>query len=449
MNLQALRPPCRVLFLFFILGGGWLPCAHARVTVRDSQFGFSFELPVGFTEAAKDAAGQANADVLHRFVHPAMRGRPAMTIVVERLHTTLARPAGEPAADQTVDPWKTFHLSVEQSSGTESGEAMVMLRVRVPLAPEAVQITVGGPAAQEKRIRSALRAILTTLEGLTTWTAERTAAAAHPPAPGSAMPRPAPAKPVGADAVPALGTDKPLRASPPSAAAPNLQAPLAREPMSWWLIALCALGVGVLVLRVYWYYRRVKAETRYAIHMLLIALAAGMMIAVIAGANRFGPESVAVLAACGTVIGLAVWRMVWLSRSPQPPAAPPVVAASKFYNVDWTNRSDLQVRSIGLLIFAFCIVAIYTQLLEPLERARTERPSVIYLHEFVLVFVPLAVVSGLALAIFGKRYALFSQRLRAARKIHWPALIALIVLLAAGVALLCWFNAKMRALGYP
>jgi len=52
------------------------------------------------------------------------------------------------------------------------GVSSVTLNIQVPLAPEAIQISVWGLAARESELRALVKSILTSLNGDSTWRAD-------------------------------------------------------------------------------------------------------------------------------------------------------------------------------------------------------------------------------------------------------------------------------------
>jgi hypothetical protein len=168
-----LRPVFLTLFLAL---GLLLTPAQAKVAVQNAQFGFSFELPLGFREVPKSAA--VSEDIVATYTHPPLPRQPPVTVVVTRLHGTLENPPApvhfKVTDGQTVEyrqeTWKSYTLPVARMSGVEEGADIVTLQVQLPLAPEAMLLVVSGPTLQERKIESTLQMILATLEAQATWT---------------------------------------------------------------------------------------------------------------------------------------------------------------------------------------------------------------------------------------------------------------------------------------
>ena len=65
--------------------------------------------------------------------------------------------------------WKAFDLELMVTQAAGGGRQFVILGVQVPLAKEAIQLNLLGPAAEEARLLGDLQAILSSLDGPSSW----------------------------------------------------------------------------------------------------------------------------------------------------------------------------------------------------------------------------------------------------------------------------------------
>jgi len=429
------RPTIRIVVFLFL----FLPCARAKVVVKDTQFGFSYELPVGFKEADKNVPGHNAADVVQSHAGPAFRGQPAVAVIVERLHAPLAQPSGAAAREGTVE-WKAFRLPIERKEGGENGEAMLTFQVRVPLAPEAMRITASGPAAQEKRVRNALETVLSSLEGPTDWKPEATPAAA---------PKPADVKPQTAQ------TAKPK--PPVPTAQPNNFTQVAKPetPPRDWAFWTAIIAGGLFVpLMLYVRFRQIISLSKTARYGVLAALFLGMMAVPLTGPAPFSSTgSLSFIAFCAVGIVFAFWRIKKISKESGADEAPTTVEPHNRLLAELANKSDLQIRMLGLLLVAVAGTIVEMNILAPLHQAETEHPSYVSYSGKPIILLPLFAVVSSMMVILGKDLVRMTQRMAEQRratgkKISIGGLIFFIALFVAGFVLMGWFHAKLRALGY-
>lgn len=423
-----LRPAFRIVALLCL----FLSCARAKVAVKDSQFGFSYELPVGFKEADKNVPGHNAADVVQSHAGPAFRGQPAVAVIVERLHAPLAQPSGAAAQDGAV-AWKTFRLPVERKDGGENGEAAITFQVSVPLTPEAMRICASGPAAQEKKVRSALETVLSTLDGPTDW---------KPVAIPVATQKPASAKP------PAVGPKPPVSAAQPQAKKPETPS------RDWGLWVAIIVGGSLVPLMLYVRFRQIMSLSKTGSYGALAALFLGMMAVPLTGPAPFASTgSLLFIAFCAAGIVFAFWRIKMISKEPGAAAAPaPAEPHSRLF-AELANKSDLQIRMLGLLLVAVAGTIVEMNILAPLHQAETEHPGSVSYSGKPIILLPLFAVLSSMMVIFGKDLVRMAERMAeqrraAGKKVSIGGIVFFVALFAAGFVLLGWFHAKLRALGY-
>jgi hypothetical protein len=167
--------------------------ADAGPKVDVARLGFTFALPDGFENPAADA-GDAPAALRFR------RGRPgdgsfgilevvpmAGTIgpgklnrpIVEESARAALRAANATATDfdYRTTRWKTFDLELVVAHVSKGSQRLVTLTTQVPLARQAVQLHLLGPAADEANLIGELQSVLGSLDGQSSWLtdAERSA----------------------------------------------------------------------------------------------------------------------------------------------------------------------------------------------------------------------------------------------------------------------------------
>lgn len=151
----------------------WLvAAAAAHSQVRNSELGYTLTLPQGFTEFPE---ARSQKDVVDAWTEatPTSPGG-ALVILIARMHGILPREAMRqedvPANTQVVSfKWKSFDVSGVKTQTSQAGKPVFVLVAQVPLRPEAVQLSVAGPADQETRGQAILEATLASLEGETNW----------------------------------------------------------------------------------------------------------------------------------------------------------------------------------------------------------------------------------------------------------------------------------------
>jgi hypothetical protein len=171
-----------------LLAAALLTCAraYAATPVHDAEHGFSLTVPDGFV--AQPAGAGAGPRMLHAF----MRGTPddasfaALQIdnvggtigrepldraIVEKAARDSARQWGMEATGFAYRPtkWKGFELEIiiERLAGND--KKLVSVSVPVPLARQAIEVTLLGDAAHEEALVGELQTILASLDGRSSW----------------------------------------------------------------------------------------------------------------------------------------------------------------------------------------------------------------------------------------------------------------------------------------
>ncbi len=157
--------PAVILFLLVVATAG-------ESQVRNAELGYSLTLPEGFTDFP-DARSQK--DVVDSWSEATpVSANGALVFLVVRMHGILPREAMRqedvPANTQVVSfKWKGFDVSGLRTQASQEGKPVFVLVAQVPLRPEAVQLSVAGPADQETRGQAIMEATLASLEGETNW----------------------------------------------------------------------------------------------------------------------------------------------------------------------------------------------------------------------------------------------------------------------------------------
>jgi hypothetical protein len=164
--------------------------AHARPaaagpSVDASALGFTFTLPDGFENPAGAAAG-ASSGMAFKRGQPAV-GSFAILEIVPMAGTIgpgkLNRPMVEESAraslraanatatdfDYRTARWKTFDLELVVAHVAKGNQRLVTLTTQVPLARQAVQVNLLGPAADEARLLGEIQSVLGSLDGRSSW----------------------------------------------------------------------------------------------------------------------------------------------------------------------------------------------------------------------------------------------------------------------------------------
>jgi hypothetical protein len=146
--------------------------------ILDEDLGFRMEVPRDFV----DNLDAQHGNMLYSFVclGPV---NPGLVVNVERLGGQLPRgpidrqfyaalrmtlPA-DAYIERTAMPWKGHQLDVFGMHFSMNGRAVCAWSVQVPLANEAIQISVGGPARSSAACRKLLGMVLSSVQGISNW----------------------------------------------------------------------------------------------------------------------------------------------------------------------------------------------------------------------------------------------------------------------------------------
>jgi len=157
--------PAVILFLLVVATAG-------ESQVRNAELGYSLTLPEGFTDFPEARSQKDVVDSWSEATPVSANG--ALVFLVVRMHGILPREAMRqedvPANTQVVSfKWKGFDVSGLRTQASQEGKPVFVLVAQVPLRPEAVQLSVAGPADQETRGQAIMEATLASLEGETNW----------------------------------------------------------------------------------------------------------------------------------------------------------------------------------------------------------------------------------------------------------------------------------------
>ena len=155
-----------VLLLSLVVG------TAAESQVRNAELGYTLTLPQGFTEFPEARSQKEVVDAWTEATPTSPNG--ALVILLARMHGILPREAMRqedvPANTRVVSfKWKSFDVSGFKTQTSQAGKPVFVLVAQVPLRPEAVQLSVAGPADQQTRGQSIMEATLASLEGETNW----------------------------------------------------------------------------------------------------------------------------------------------------------------------------------------------------------------------------------------------------------------------------------------
>jgi hypothetical protein len=146
----------------------------AETLISDSKLHFSITIPNGF-EAATDASKTMKCD--YAFTRPPRSNEKLPTgIAILGLSGTIGRnipsqvktPTGDPCEIQQYS-WHTMDITAAACPETVHGIQCVNLNAVVPLAPQAIRLTVFGEVSNRPELEGILRSILSTLEGRSNW----------------------------------------------------------------------------------------------------------------------------------------------------------------------------------------------------------------------------------------------------------------------------------------
>lgn len=160
-----------------------LSSSAAAAPFHDEARGLSLDVPAGYHDIPNPSA-----QALHAWARGEAGAPSYAAIVVQGLGGTIGR---APLLRDTVERaarasiarsgltitgfeygtarWRSFDLEVVTTRVAGGDQDGVMLAVQVPLAPEAAQLMVTGPATSEAQMRADLAHVLGSLGGRTNW----------------------------------------------------------------------------------------------------------------------------------------------------------------------------------------------------------------------------------------------------------------------------------------
>jgi hypothetical protein len=166
---MTIRIASHLAVAFFILA----PNLQAGEKINDFQLGFTFVVPDGFVRVP----GEAKGKVLYVFQKPGSRGQFGTKFGIGRLGGTIGREKIETSqvagihrdATASTEKWKEFDIFVMRFTETVEGRRVVLLNAQVPLAGEAIQVSVVGDPSREEELRALLKTVLRDLDGKSNW----------------------------------------------------------------------------------------------------------------------------------------------------------------------------------------------------------------------------------------------------------------------------------------
>jgi hypothetical protein len=174
----------RLLALALVVSSLLATPALAARHVSDPAHGFTLEVPDGFFDAPQAMA----PNVLHAY----QRGNAAegsfALVQLQALSGRIGRDKADPAEAEKAARaaaeaqgvalggfelrnarWKGFDIDLMVVTMGDADTKVVTLAAQVPLANQAVQLQIVGPAADEARLRQELDAFLAGLDGKSSW----------------------------------------------------------------------------------------------------------------------------------------------------------------------------------------------------------------------------------------------------------------------------------------
>ncbi|HVE83639.1 MAG TPA: hypothetical protein VND93_12350 [Myxococcales bacterium] len=165
-----------------VIGAGLLLATAAvggETRVENAELQVGLSIPDGF-----DTAPPQTQRAIFSF-HKPVGGEENITIGVDRMGGTIGREAIELASYEKKIraapgmenakfsleqvPWRSFQLSVIRSELDLQGHDWMLLQAQVPMKPEAVLVTVGGPRSHEQEVRAVLTSVVGSATGETNW----------------------------------------------------------------------------------------------------------------------------------------------------------------------------------------------------------------------------------------------------------------------------------------
>jgi hypothetical protein len=155
-------------------------------TLHDEEHGFTLTVPEGFVDYP---AGKV-ANVIHSYVRGTPDDPSVTMLLVGGMGGTIGR---GPLLHHDVEHatraglaagveiggfeyrklrWKSFDIDLVITRLTGNGMDMVVLATQVPLAKEAIQVSLNGPAASEAALAAELQEIVRSVDGKSSWLSE-------------------------------------------------------------------------------------------------------------------------------------------------------------------------------------------------------------------------------------------------------------------------------------
>ena len=157
-----------------VLAAWLLSSAPGPRHIEDPARGFSFMVPGDYDEMP----GRHSAGAWVR--HP--EEDDFVMIALEGMKSTITQgelELGRPSDTRFAEKWKGFDLDGMRVVEEREGERILVLVVQVPLAPQALEVMTSGLELNEPAVRQAMRALLDSLEGRSSWVTEEERAAAN------------------------------------------------------------------------------------------------------------------------------------------------------------------------------------------------------------------------------------------------------------------------------
>lgn len=160
-----------------------LSAAATATPFRDDARGLLLDVPAGYQDAPNPppraihawSRGDVGAPDYSAIVLQGLGGtigrEPLDRAVVERSTRDSIGNAGVTVTgfDYGTVRWRSFDLELVTTRVTAEGQNSALFAVQVPLAPEAVQVMLSGPASGEARMRADLAHVLDSLHGRSNW----------------------------------------------------------------------------------------------------------------------------------------------------------------------------------------------------------------------------------------------------------------------------------------
>ena len=163
-----------LILVLFAVGLAWTSPAPPE-QVNDPALGLTMQLPTGFSPAPEIMA--TDRTVLHAFRRAGPPGEGQTIVYITKLRSVIGRerlkasdmPAGANAKLLTT-AWKGFEVDVIELHESLLGKDIITYNVQIPLKPNAIQLSVAGPAANSTELWAIVNSTLATLNGPSNWT---------------------------------------------------------------------------------------------------------------------------------------------------------------------------------------------------------------------------------------------------------------------------------------